>query len=179
MQPEISWNECRMINSFRRSIDAQPDLNSKVDYAVEHSPTTHGIPSTYVISYVGKVEWGQLASFIQGVFTLTMGHIMIEINATEENFCLSFQTVRKGSKYLEAFLKTLDEEGISYQVGDVEERKLPEVILPGRSILLLLYNHTLHSNTVAPCKIFSTSQGCICECEHKTLRVPNRGYAGL
>ena len=131
MQPEVSWNECRMVNSFREAIDAQPDLDSKVNYAVEHSPTTHGTPSTYFISYVGKVEWGGLAPFIQGVFTLTLGHIMIEINATEDAFCLSFQTVRKDRKYLDVFLKTLEEEGISCQVGAVEERKLPEIVLPG------------------------------------------------
>ena len=131
MQPEVSWNECRMVHAFRQAIDAQPDLNSKVDYAVEHSPTTHQIPSTYFISYVGKVEWGGLAPFIQGVFTLTLGNIMLEINATEDAFCLSFQTVRKDRKYLDAFLKILEEEGISCQVGAVENRKLPEIVLPG------------------------------------------------
>ena len=131
MQPEVSWDECRMVNSFRQAIDAQPDLDSKVNYAVEHSPTTHGIPSTYFISYVGKLEWGGLAPFIQGVFSLTLGHIMIEINATEEAFCLSFQTVRKDGKYLDLFLKTLEEEGIAYQVGAMEDRKLPEIVLPG------------------------------------------------
>ena len=130
MQPEASWNECRRVNAFRQAIDAQPDLDSKVNYAVEHSPTTHGTPSTFVISYVGKVEWGGLAPFIQGAFTLTFGNIMIEINATEEAFCLSFQTVRKDRKYLDVFLKTLDEEGIAYKVGGVEERKLPEIVLP-------------------------------------------------
>ena len=130
MQPEASWNECRRVNAFRQAIDAQPDLDSKVNYAVEHSPTTHGTPSTFFISYVGKVEWGRLASFIQGAFTLTFGNIMIEINATEEAFCLSFQTVRKDRKYLDVFLKTLDEEGIAYKVGGVEERKLPEIVLP-------------------------------------------------
>lgn len=131
MQPELSWNECRMVNSFRQAIDAQPDLDSKVNYAVEHSPTTHGIPSTYVISYVGKLEWGGLAPFIKGIFSLTLGHIMIEINATEEAFCLSFQTVRKDRKYLDVFLKTLEEEGIAFQVGAIENRKLPEIVLPG------------------------------------------------
>lgn len=131
MQPEVSWNECRMVNAFRQTIDAQPDLSSKVDYAVEHSPTTHGLPSTFVISYVGRIDWNGLAPYIQGVFTLTFGHIMIEINATEEVFCLSFQTVRKDRKYLDEFLKTLDEEGIAYKVGAVEERKLPEIVLPG------------------------------------------------
>ena len=101
-----------------------------VPFVHSHSPTTHGTPSTFVISYVGKVEWGGLAPFIQGAFTLTFGNIMIEINATEEAFCLSFQTVRKDRKYLDVFLKTLDEEGIAYKVGAVEERKLPEIVLP-------------------------------------------------
>lgn len=131
MQPEVSWNECRKVNAFRKTIDAQPDLYSKVDYAFEHSPTTHGLPSTFVISYVGRIDWNGLAPYIQGVFTLTFGHIMIEINATEEAFCLSFQTVRKDRKYLDEFLKNLDEEGIAYKVGAVEERKLPEIVLPG------------------------------------------------
>lgn len=130
MQPEASWNECRMVKAFRQAIDVQPDLYSKANYAFEHSPTIHGTPSTYFISYVGKVEWGGLAPFIQAVFTLTLGNIMIEINATEEAFCLSFQTVRKDRKYLDVFLKTLDEEGIAYKVGGVEERKLPEIVLP-------------------------------------------------
>lgn len=131
MQPEASWNECRRVNAFRQEIDAQPDLYSKVNYAVEHSPTTHGAPSTFVISYVGKVEWGGLAPFIQGIFTLTLGHIMIEINATEDAFCLSFQTVRKDRKYLDVFLKILEEEGIACQVGTIEDRKIPGIVLPG------------------------------------------------
>ena len=77
------------------------------------------------------MEWGGLAPFIQGVFTLTFGHIMIEINATEDAFCLSFQTVRKDRKYLDAFLKILEEEGIACQVGTIEDRKIPGIVLPG------------------------------------------------
>ena len=89
MQPEVSWEACRKVNAFRRGIDAQPDLNSKADYAVAHSPLLHDIPSTGSISYVGKVEWNGLAPFIEGIYTLSFGHAMIEVNATEENFCLS------------------------------------------------------------------------------------------
>ena len=130
MQPEVSWEECRKVDAFRREIDAQPDLNSKVNYAVDHSPTTHGTPSTFVISYVGKVEWGGLAPYIQGVYTITFGHVMVEINATDENFCLSFQTVYHHEKYVQEFTKILDEEGLSYTAGALTERRLPEIILP-------------------------------------------------
>ena len=130
MQPEISWDKCRKVEEFRRQIDAQPNLEAKANYAVTNSPTTHGIPSAFHISYVGKVEWGGLGLFLAGVYSLTFGHLMIEVNATEEDFCLSFQTVRKDGKYLKEFLQALDEEGIIYSVGDFEDRKLPEIVLP-------------------------------------------------
>ena len=130
MQPEFSWEECRKVDAFRRGIDDQPDLESKVNYAVDNSPTTHGIPSTCVISYVGKVDWGGIAQYLQGVYSLTFGHVMLEINATEENFCISFQTLHEHEKYVRAFLDVLDEEGVSYTVGEFAERRLPEIVLP-------------------------------------------------
>lgn len=56
---------------------------------------------------------------------------MIEINATDDNFCLCFLIIRKDRKYLDEFLDVLKEEGISYQAGEIEDRKLPEIVLPG------------------------------------------------
>lgn len=123
-------DKCREVDEFRSQIDAQPDLESKADYAVENSPTTHGIPSSCHISYVGKVDWGGLGPFIKEVYSLTFGHLLIEINATEEDFCLNFQTVRKDGKYLREFLQVLDEEKISYTVGALVDKKLPEIVLP-------------------------------------------------
>ena len=130
MQPEVSWDKCRSVDAFRRQIDAQPDLESKADYAEAHSLTRHGIPSSFHISYVGKVAWDGLGPYLDGVYSLTYGHLMIEVNATDEDFCVSFQTLRKDGKYLNAFLQALDEEGITYSVGELQERILPEIELP-------------------------------------------------
>ena len=130
MQPEISWDKCRAVAELRRQIDLQPDIESKVDYAAANSLTTNGLPSSFHISYVGKVEWGGLGPFIDGVYTVTFAHLMFEVNATDEDFCISFQTVRRDDKYLKEFLQVLDEEKIPYSVGALEDRKLPEIILP-------------------------------------------------
>ena len=130
MQPEVSWATCRKVNAFHKGIDEQPDLESKVDYAVKNSPTLNGYGSTFTISYVGKEDWGVLAPFIKGVFSITYGHIMLEINVTNEDFCISFQTLRQDGKYVTAFLKVLDEEGISYRKGPFEARNLPTIVLP-------------------------------------------------
>ena len=130
MQPEISWAELRNLYAFRRGIDEQPDLERKIDYAVQHSPKTNGYRTSYVISYVGQVDWGGLAPYIKGVFSVTMGHIMLEINVTNDDFCISFQTIRKDDKYVKEFVEVLDEEGVSYQVFPREKRNLPLVDLP-------------------------------------------------
>ena len=76
------------------------------------------------------MEWGGLAAYIDGVYTFTVSHLMIEVNATEEDFCLSFQTLRKDDKYLKEFLEVLDEERIGYSVGELIDRKIPAIILP-------------------------------------------------
>ena len=130
MQPELSWERCRRVEEPRRQIDAQPDLESKADYAFENSLPTHGVPSAFHISYVGKVDWGGLEPFIDGVYSLTIAHLMIEVNANEEYFFVSFHTVRKDGKYIKKFLQVLDEEGIAYSVGELMERRLPKTILP-------------------------------------------------
>ena len=129
MQQEISWDWARRLDEHRCQIDAQPDLESKMTYAIEHSLTGR-VPCAYNLSYVGKVAWGGLGPYIQGVFTLTVAHLLIEVNATENDFCISFQTLRKDRKYLTEFLEVLDEEGIAYAVGDYKERKIPRIIVP-------------------------------------------------
>ncbi len=130
MQPEASWDRCRRVEELRRQIDLQPDLESKVDYAFENSLITHGVPSSFHISYVGKVDWGGLEPFIEGVYSLTIAHLMFEVNANKEYFFVSFHTIRKDGKYLKEFLQVLDEEGIAYSVGELLEKRLPTTILP-------------------------------------------------
>ncbi len=54
---------------------------------------------------------------------------MLEVNATEDRFCISFQTLIRGDFYLDAFLKVLEEEGIPYEVGEKEMSRLPQIQL--------------------------------------------------
>ena len=130
MQPELSWERLRKTEEFRSKIDALPDTETKAGFAVQNSLTIHGVPSTVHISYVGKIEWDGLAPYIDGVYTLTFSHLLIEVNATDEDFCISFQTLRRDGKYLKEFLEILDEEGIAYSVGELMDRKIPAIILP-------------------------------------------------
>ena len=48
-----------------------------------------------------------LAPYIDGVYTLTFSHLMIEVNATDDDFCISFRTLRRDGKYIKEFLQDL------------------------------------------------------------------------
>ncbi len=125
MEPEFSWREYRKLYAMRQGIDDQPNLDQKKKYAAEHSLLTHAPSDTYTISYVGQTDWGGIGEHIEGAYTISNGHLLLEVNATDHRFCISFQTIRKDDRYLREFLQVLNEEGIHYRVGEREDRKLP------------------------------------------------------
>ena len=125
MQPELSWKEYRKLIAFRDQIDQLPDLEQKMGYALQNSLLRTGPSDTFQVSYVGNVDWGGLSGYIESAFSLTQGHRMLEVNATADQFCISFQTLVRGESYLEAFLKVLEEEGIEYELREKEESRLP------------------------------------------------------
>lgn len=129
MQPEFSWREYRRLASLRAGIDKQPTLEEKRKYAIEHSLLRGASKDTFAISYVGNVNWGGLGKYVTSLYTLTQGHLMLEVSAVENQFCISFMTVSQGERYLSAFLSALEEAGISYQAGETQARNLPTVCL--------------------------------------------------
>ena len=124
-EPELSWRECRNLYELRDRIDQQPEIDQKMEYALEHSLLRNVNRDTFQVSYVGNIDWGGLSEYIEEIYSITQGHIMLEVNATEDTFCLSFQTLTLGKEYLDAFLKVLEEENIPYKVGEIEKSNLP------------------------------------------------------
>ena len=86
-----------------------------------------GTQDTFQVSYVGDINWGGLSEYMREIYAITQGHLMLEVNATTDKFCISFQTLTKAETYLEAFLKVLEEEGIPYEVGEKEPSNLPQI----------------------------------------------------
>ena len=126
-EPELSWKECRKLYELRDRIDQLPELDQKMGYALEHSLLRYGPQDTFQVSYVGHLNWGGLSEYMQEIYAITQGHLMLEVNATTDKFCISFQTLTKAETYLEAFLKVLEEEGIPYEVGEKEPSNLPGI----------------------------------------------------
>ena len=130
MQPENSFEWYRRVDEARKGIDAQPDLKSKIKYAQKHSIYSSDARDTYMVSYVGKTDWGGMAEYIQSVYTITDGNLMLEVNALPDKFCVTFQLLRKDKKPLELFCDLLKDEQIPYKVSDGMVRYMPDILLP-------------------------------------------------
>ncbi len=131
MQPEFSVQEYQRLMEFRKGIDEQKSFQEKADYALKNSLMRSDINDTYTVSYVGNLFWGGLAEYIEAVYSITDGHLMLEVNSLPEKFCISFEVFNNSDrKYLDAFLQVMDEEGIPYTVGEAEKTNLPGIQLP-------------------------------------------------
>ncbi|MCR5747557.1 MAG: hypothetical protein K6G03_07595 [Lachnospiraceae bacterium] len=127
MQPELSWIKLKKLMEFRDGIDAAKTHEAKVKYACDHSPIKNASKDTFIVSYVGRENWGGLVDYIDSAFLITDGHLLFELISVSGKLCLSFQQVIDDDKYLEAFLELLDEEHISYEVGSKEPKKLAKI----------------------------------------------------
>ena len=130
MQPENSFEWYRQIIEARKGIDAQKNLKAKIKYAQKHSIYTSDARDTYMISYVGRTDWGGMADYIRSVYTITDGNLMLEVNALPDKFCVSFQMLTKDQKPVDLFCDVLREENLPFTVSDRMVRNMSDLLLP-------------------------------------------------
>ena len=128
-QPELSRETYRQVLAYRDEIDRREGNLFKKRYALKNSPLRNGVKDTFNISYVGKVDWGGLSPYVLEMYSLTEGHLMLEVNSVKDTFCIAFQVLNRDERYIEEFLKVLREEGIPYELGEMEESKMPQIEL--------------------------------------------------
>lgn len=129
-QPELGIERFKKIEANHRGIDEQPDLKEKKKFAAKNSAFRSDPRDNYTISYVGLTDWGGMAEHITGFYTITDGDLMLEVNALEDKFCISFQLINKDRKPLELFCELLEKEGVPYSVSERYTRYMPKIQLP-------------------------------------------------
>ena len=106
-------------------------ITVRITCAIYHVRTFRSDPrDTYTVSYVGQTDWGGMSEHIKGVYTISDGDLMLEVNALKDVFCISFQSINKDPKPLELFCEVLKQEGIPYNVSEQYPRYLPRIKLP-------------------------------------------------
>ena len=89
--------------------------------------------TTATVSYVGKADYKEAEQYIRDfrLWTSPMGNnLLVEISAVNGRFTLDFLQSFSSPVIVNAFLKELDENGIIYDLQDVNELKLPNIKLP-------------------------------------------------
>ncbi|MBR0185847.1 MAG: hypothetical protein IJQ24_07445 [Synergistaceae bacterium] len=88
---------------------------------------------TAVVSYVGKANYQDAENYIRDFRLWTfkpVNRILIEISVVNDMFNLDFVQPFTSPIYVNAFLRELDENGIEYDLKDVNELELPNVKVP-------------------------------------------------
>ena len=97
--------------------------------ALKNSPLRNGVKDTFNVSYVGNVDWGSLSEYIEEIYSLTEGHLMLEVNSARDKFCISFQVLNRDENFIREFVRVLEKEGISYELGEMADSRLPQIEL--------------------------------------------------
>lgn len=129
-QPELAYERFVKLDKVHKDIDAQPDLRSKKKYALKNSTFRSDPRDNCTISYVGKVDWGEMEQHIRNVYTITDGDLMLEVNALKDHFCITFQSVHKDRKPIDLFCEILDQEKLPYKASERYIRYMPKLKLP-------------------------------------------------
>ena len=88
---------------------------------------------TATVSYVGKANYREAEQYIRDfrLWTSSAGDgLLIEMSAVNGRFTLDFLQTFSSPVFVNAFLKELEENGIVYDLQDVNELELPNVKLP-------------------------------------------------
>ena len=88
--------------------------------------------ATASVSYVGKANYREAEQYIRDfrAWTSSSSGLTVEISAVNGRFTLDFLQTFSNPVFVNAFLAELDENGIVYDLQDVSELELPNIILP-------------------------------------------------
>ena len=89
--------------------------------------------TTATVSYVGKADYKEAEQYIRDfrLWTSPLGNdLLVEISAVNGRFTLDFLQPFSNPLFVNAFLKELDENGIVYDLQDINELELPNIQLP-------------------------------------------------
>ena len=88
---------------------------------------------TATVSYVGKANYREAEQYIRD-FRLwtssTANALTVEISAVNGRFTLDFLQTFSSPVFVNAFLKELEDNGIVYDLQDVNKLELPNIKLP-------------------------------------------------
>ena len=128
--PENSICETKEIIKYHEQIDTLGSIEEKQKFCLTEGRFTKGCKDTYNVSYVGTTDFGDMQQYIKAIYTIAFGHLLVEINSMGDMFFLTFHQIIDDDKYINAFLKVMDEVGLSYTISEYRQKNIAALQLP-------------------------------------------------
>jgi len=117
-QPENAVAHMKEMLQHYEKVDLLPTLAEKKEYCLNNGLFTKGCKDTYNVSYVGQTDFGAMNQYVRSLNTLLYGNLLVEINAIGNMFYIALNQVTRTDRYINAFLRALEEAGLSYSVSN-------------------------------------------------------------
>ena len=117
IDPSVSNDLLRKLFSFWEQLVDISGLKNKRAYYAKVKPFSgkdakHG---TFISNYTGRMDWGEVAKYVDSYYILVDGHLLLEVTAMADKIFLSFMQLIKETKYVNAYCQVLNEMGITYK----------------------------------------------------------------
>ena len=119
----------RVLDRFS-AVESLPTLEEKKAYCQQNTFLAALVHNSCVVSYTGQTKWGDMLNYIEGGDIITDGHLMLEVISLGDKIGVSFQQVVKDTRYVEGFIRELENVNIPYQVSGPFDKNLAGLTLP-------------------------------------------------
>ncbi len=130
--PSVSSYELRDVFAHRAAIDEVSGLKNKIAAYAKKDPakskeSQHG---TFIVNYTGRMDWGEVADYVESYIALVEGHLLLEITSMADEIYMSFMQLIRDTKYINAYCEVIDELGITYKMEGPFSNNRPKHHLP-------------------------------------------------
>lgn len=119
-------NELRKYLMFLEEVDKIDGTQNKRAYFAKNNPSLgkgaeHG---TFIVNYTGRMDWGEVADYIESYVIIVEGHILLEVTSMADKIFVSYMQLIKENKYVEVLGKVMDELKIPYKIEGPYKKNL-------------------------------------------------------
>ncbi|WP_028236415.1 hypothetical protein [Pseudobutyrivibrio sp. MD2005] len=130
--PSVSAYELKKRLMLIEEVDKIDGLKNKRSFYQKNDPSRgkdakHG---TFIVNYTGKMDWGDVADYVESYGALVDGHLLLEVTSMADKIFVTFMQLIKESKYVNAFCKVMDDLGIEYKIEGPYKNNRPKHQVP-------------------------------------------------
>ena len=129
-QPENAIYDGKKMIERLRNAENFAKLEEKVAYCQQNKGVSASIQDSFMVSYTGWTKWGDMIHYIETGDVITDGHLMLEVISLDDKIGVTFEQVVNDTKYIEAFIRELENEDISYTLSGPFEKNMAAFKLP-------------------------------------------------